>query len=142
VSVPEEPAAAVSTLEVKEVKIYIFIYKHCISESRHDPLSIFNNIRFLWLFGRLSVDTQTTTTTTTAAVLHLQLGDDLLLGGVDDADVVDREGRVRDDGEHAGVHLFGHGGSGQHGREDGLEGEGGGDITVCVCVCVEVCVCV
>lgn len=57
-----------------------------------------------------------------SAPLHLKLGDDLLLGHIDDGHVLHGEGGIRDDGQQPGVHLLGHGGSGQHGGQDGLRG--------------------
>lgn len=51
---------------------------------------------------------------------HLQLGDDLLLGHVDDVDVLHGKGGIGDDGQDPGIHLFGDGSSGKHGGQDGL----------------------
>lgn len=46
------------------------------------------------------------------AKTHLQFGDDLLLGHVNDANVLHSKGRVGDDGQDSCVHLLGYGGSG------------------------------
>lgn len=57
---------------------------------------------------------------------YLQLCDDLLLGDFHQLAVLHSECRVGNDREHAGVHLLGCGGPGQHRVEDGLhKGEGG-----------------